>query len=87
MYNNSTPITTVFINTIRFTPSKQQRERSEAGTGITMIVQAHAVSFYLVRWVGVSSVISRNKLTCDWPDWPVACGTEMGRSYIWRVLA
>ena len=67
MYNNSTPITTVFINTIPFTPSKQQRERSEAGTGITIIIlQAPAVSFYLVRWVGVSSVIGQNKLTCDW---------------------
>src|SRR5215475_14086470 len=22
--------------------------------------------FYLVRWVGVSSVIGQNKLTCDW---------------------
>ena len=51
MYNNSTPMTTVFINTIRFTPSKQQGERSEAGTGITLILQTHAVSFYLVRWV------------------------------------
>jgi len=55
MYNNSTPMTTVFINTIRFTLSKQQRERSEAGTGTTLILQAIAVSVYLVRWVGVSS--------------------------------
>ena len=59
-------INSFFINTIRLTPSKQQRERSEAGTGITIIIQAHAVSFYLVRWVGVSSVIGQNKLTCDW---------------------
>jgi len=77
MYNNSTPITTVFINTIPFTPSKQRRERSEAGTGITMILQAHAVKekawackiiviIVFVRWVGVSSVIGQNKLTCDW---------------------
>jgi hypothetical protein len=35
------------------------------------ILQAHAVSFYLVRWVGVLSVIGQNKLTCDWLDWPV----------------
>ena len=38
------------------------------------------VSFYLVRWVGVSSVIGQNKLTCDWPNWPVALGTKKGRS-------
>ena len=55
MYNNSTPITTVFINTIPFTPSKQQRERSEAGTGITMILQAHA--FYLTTWASKIIVI------------------------------
>jgi len=66
MYNNSTPMTTVLINTIRFTLSKQQRERSEVGTGTRLILQANAVSVYLVRWVGVSSVIDQNKLTCDW---------------------
>jgi len=56
----------VFINTIRFTVSKQQRERIEAGTGTTLILQANAVSVYLVRWVGVSSEIDQYKLTCDW---------------------
>ena len=66
MYNNSTPMTTVFINTIRFTLSKQQRELSEAGTGTTLILQAIAVSVYFARWVGVSSEIDQNKLTCDW---------------------
>jgi len=66
MYSNSTPMTTVFINAIRFTLSKQQRERSEAGTGTTLILQAIAVSVYLVRWVGVSSEIDQNKLTCEW---------------------
>jgi len=45
---------------------KKQKEWSEAGTGTELILQAHAVSFYLVRWVGVSSVIGQNKLTCDW---------------------
>jgi len=58
-------MTTVFINTIRFTLSKQQRERSEAATGTTLILQANAVSDYLVRWVGVSFEIHQNKLTCD----------------------
>ena len=48
------------------TLSKKQKERSEARTGTELILQAHAVSFYLVRWVGVSSVIGQNKLTCDW---------------------
>jgi len=42
--------------------------------------KAHAVSFYLVRWVGLSSVIGQNKLTCDWPDWLVAQCPEKGRS-------
>jgi hypothetical protein len=28
----------------------------------------YAVSFYLVRWVGVLSVIGQNKLTCDWSE-------------------
>ena len=51
---------------IWFTLSKKQKERSEAGTGTELILQVHAVSFYLVRWVGVSSVIGQNKLTCDW---------------------
>jgi len=32
------------------TLSKKQKERSEAGTGTELILQAHAVSFYLVRW-------------------------------------
>ena len=66
MYSNSTPMTTVFINTIRFTLSKQPRERCEAGTGTTLILQAIAVSVYLVHWVGVSSEIDQIKLTCDW---------------------
>jgi hypothetical protein len=25
-------------------------------------------------------VIGQNKLTCDWPEWPVARGTENGHS-------
>ena len=54
------------LTAIRFALSKQQRERSEAGTGTELILQAHAVSFYLVRWVGVSSVIGQIKLACDW---------------------
>jgi hypothetical protein len=52
------------------TLSKKQKERSETGTEAELILQAHAVSFYLVRWVGVFFVIGQNKLTCDWPDWP-----------------
>ena len=54
------------LTAIRFTLSKKQKERSEAGTETELILQAHAVSFYLVRWVGVSSVFGENKLTCDW---------------------
>jgi len=33
-----------------------------------LISQVQAVSFYLVRWVGVSSVIGQNKLSCDWSE-------------------
>ena len=37
-------------------------------TYLGLILQAHAVSFCLVRWFGVSSVISQNILTCDWSE-------------------
>jgi len=34
--------------------------------GLVLLVQA--VSFYLVRFVGVLSVIGQNKLSCDWAE-------------------
>jgi hypothetical protein len=49
-------------------------------TELNWTLQAHAVSFYLVCWVGVLCVISQNKLACDWSHWPVARGTKKGRS-------
>ena len=36
-----------------------------------LISQVQAVSFYLVRWVGVSSVIGQNKLSYDWSEYTV----------------
>ena len=35
---------------------------------VLLISQVQAISFYLVRWVGVSSVIGQNKLTCNWSE-------------------
>jgi hypothetical protein len=46
----------------------KQREPSVAGTGTELILQAHVVSFYLVRLVGVLSVIGQNKLACNWSE-------------------
>ena len=31
-------------------------------------LRANVVSFFTVCWLGVLSVIGRNKLACDWPD-------------------
>ena len=77
------------LTAIRFMLSKKQKERREAGTGTELdwfyspmrspfIWSAELVyRLWLVRinW----PVIGRNKLTCDWPEWPVAWGTKMGR--------
>jgi hypothetical protein len=68
----------IYLQQFGFTLSKKQKEQSEAGTGTELILQAHAVSFYLAHWVGVSSVIGQNKLTCDWLDWPMAWGPKKG---------
>jgi hypothetical protein len=34
----------------------------------SLVSQVQAVSFYLVRCVGVLSVIGQNKLSCDWSE-------------------
>jgi hypothetical protein len=68
MYNDSTPTITVFIHNNLVYTVKKQKERREAGTGTELILQAHAVSFHFVRWVGVLSVIGQNKLVCDWSE-------------------
>jgi len=56
------PITGQFI----LTNHRRYINPADQIKGDRMILQANAVSFYLVRWVGVSSVIGQNKLTCDW---------------------
>jgi len=33
-----------------------------------LVLQVHMVSFYLVRWVGVSFAICQNKWACDWSE-------------------
>jgi hypothetical protein len=35
---------------------------------VLLVSQVQAVSFYLVRCVGVLSVIGQNKLFCDWSE-------------------
>jgi hypothetical protein len=36
---------------------------------VLLVSQVQAVSFYLVRCVGVLSVLSQNTLLCDWSAW------------------
>ena len=55
---------------------------------VSLISQVQAVSFYLVRCVGVSSVIGQNELCCDWSAW-IRLGVEQGpkkgrvRIFVW----
>jgi hypothetical protein len=44
--------------------------------GAPIARRRHLISFYLVRLVGALSVIGQNKLTCNWPDCPVAWGLK-----------
>jgi hypothetical protein len=47
-----------------------------------LVSQVQAVSFYLIRCVGVLSVIGQNKLFCDWSAWiwlDVQLGPKKGR--------
>jgi len=66
MYNYRTPTRIVFISVAWWYTVVESR--SEAGTGTEPSLRANVVSFYMVCWLGVLSVIGRNKLACDWPD-------------------